>query len=234
MEVEDNSSIGNLELDLFTQNLLHVYADGIMPLMSVAQCQMYMDVLDALGSQVAELDVVSLLHDTVSSIQPTLQAYYAAATSPLVYESSTVDTKGCLKTYEDIASQDRFPRKAAKSMASTPSIVFNALPILAGDLLFSIKQTLSVWGTGCANRSLSTIGTHISTPQLLRQQRGQTWTASSANTSPSYLLKQQSKPMPRASNSRLDPAPRERSELREPRGRNMALQRDRNPALLEP
>ena len=148
-------SIGKYDFDEFTRNLILVYTEGIIPTSAIAQCQMYLDVFDALGSK---LDTNRLLRDTVSRIQPALKGYHEVMKKPLQYNTSLNDDRGLLKTFEDIIYKNRFPSQAKPNMASKPSLLFAALPILAGDVLYKIKESLAYWSIESVDTSLVTVG----------------------------------------------------------------------------
>ncbi|PPJ56761.1 hypothetical protein CBER1_09112 [Cercospora berteroae] len=146
---------GPLRLDLFTYNLLSICRYSYIDTAAVVQCQMYLDIYDALGRQTSA--VMSMIQPTAASVSKSFHDYlHAVEGVPLFHK--TVKEKGeHLLVLANVVLKDSFP-SAAIPRACKPSALFAVLPILAGTYLYRLVRQTSSASIECASRSYGTFG----------------------------------------------------------------------------
>ncbi|CAK1365679.1 unnamed protein product [Cercospora beticola] len=149
----ESGYLGPLALDQFTYNILSICKYGVIRTATVVQCQMYLDVYDALGQQTTS--VTSMLRPVAASVDKTFDDY-AQTRSPRFQACIEKDSK-YLRELTKISREDRFPGAQLRD-ACKPSSLFAVLPVLAGTYLHELLRHATSHSIRCVNSSFETIG----------------------------------------------------------------------------
>ncbi|KAF2206347.1 hypothetical protein CERZMDRAFT_89369 [Cercospora zeae-maydis SCOH1-5] len=147
--------VGCMRLDYFTYNLLVLCRHEHIHTAAVVQCQMYMDIYNALGGQSAA--VADTLAATAVSVQRSYREYLNAWQAAPGYAKSIQQQSGFLLELTNVAIKDEFPSADVPS-ACKPSLLFAVLPVLAGQYLYELHRRQTSFSTQCANHGFETLG----------------------------------------------------------------------------
>lgn len=146
---------GPLHLDYFTINLLNVCRHHFIDTAAVVQCQMYMDIYDALGRQT---DVVAeMLRTAASSLSKSIAEYLHAWECVPTYQEDMRDQVMQLLQLASVSLDDKISDAAVPDTCK-PSSLFAVLPVLAGTYLYDLIRQASSFSIVCANHTIGTFG----------------------------------------------------------------------------
>ncbi|KAM3418180.1 hypothetical protein BST61_g6383 [Cercospora zeina] len=158
----DEGANGMEAADLFCASAWRILQDFVtssqndcISTAAVVQCQMYMDMYDALGRRTAS--VTSMLQPAAGSAVESLSVYLRVWEKHPRFQASLQNDSEHITALADISLEDRFTGAEVPD-ACKPSSVFAALPIFAGTYLYELAGRTSSYATQCANLSFGIMG----------------------------------------------------------------------------